>query len=273
MKITAFFLMFALFVMPSLSHAAEESAYDRVIAKNEIVCGVTSWAPFRQIDPVTKEWSGFSIDLYRKAFATLDIKVTFKESILGNQVQDLNSGYIDAICDDGPWTMSAGKFVEYSNPVYYTIVLPYVRADEKRFKKMSDLNKKDIRFVGIDGDVSTDLVQRLFPNATLMGMPVTTDVSQMYLNVATGKSDVVIADPSSFNQFNKNNPGQLKPLFDKNPIGKYKLVVSVKKGDFKMWGLVNEAIDNAQSFGIVDEVLDGYDPDHKYLMRVRSRAE
>jgi ABC-type amino acid transport substrate-binding protein len=257
---------------PGLSARGDDSAYDRVMAKNELVCGVIPWAPYKVYDPNTKAWSGFGIDLYRKAFATLDIKVAYREVILGNQVQDLNSGRVDAICDDGPWTMSAGKFVEYSDPAYYAVIYPFVRNDEARFSSRKDFNKKEVRFVGIDGDLSNDLVGRIFPQATLLSMPGTTDVSQLFLNVADGKADVALSDQAAFAVYNANNPNKLKPLFLDDPMGKYKTLISVKKGDFKMLGLVNQAIDNALTFGLVDEVLDTVDPEHKKLMRVRPRA-
>jgi cyclohexadienyl dehydratase len=248
-------------------------AYDRVVAKNEIVCGIVSWPPYKYINLKTGEWEGFAVDLYRKAFATLDLKVTFKEAIIGTQVQDLNVGKFDAICDEGPWTMSAGKFVEFSDPAYAAPVYPYVRLDEKRFGKRADLNNSAVKFTGIDGDLSTDLVQRLFPKANITTMPNTTDMSQLFLNVATKKVDVAIVDPSAFSAYNKNNPNQLKPLFPDKPLGVYKVGVSVKKGDVKMLGLVNQAIDNAHSFGITDEVLDSFDSKHQKLKRVRSKFE
>jgi ABC-type amino acid transport substrate-binding protein len=273
MKITTTFLSILMLSLLTLPAYAEESAYDRVIAKNEVVCGVFPWAPYKVLDPNTKEWSGIGIDTYRKSFATLDLKVTFVELVLGTQVQDLNNGRIDAICDDGPYTMSAGKFVEFSDPAYGTPDYPYVRIDDTRFKSRSDMNKKDIVFTGIDGDVSNDLATRLFPKATLNSMPGTTDVAQLLLNVATKKADIAIVDPAAFSVFEKNNPGKLKPLFEDKPLGTYKIGISVKKGDMKMLGLVNQAIDNGLAFGIIDEVLDTYDPERKYLYRVRSRFE
>lgn len=247
-------------------------AYDRVIAKNEIVCGISPWAPSKMVDPITKEWTGWAVDLYRRAFATLDLKVKFKELVLGNQVQDLNSGIIDAICDDGPWTMSSGKFIAYSDPIMYAPIYPYVRMNETRFSSRASLNDKSVRFIGIDGDLSNDLVGRLFPQATLMSLPGTVDVSQLYLNVADGKADVLLGDPSAFSGYEKNNPGKLRPLFPNNPLGKYKVVISVKMGDDKMLGLVNQAVDNAVTFGIVDDVLNQVDPKHERVIPVRGRA-
>lgn len=246
-----------------------ESAYDRIISKGEFVCGVYSWPPFRQVDPKTGEWTGFSIDLYRRAFATLDIKVVFKELVLGSQVQDLNLHRVDGICDDGPWTMSSGKYLEYSDPVYYSVVYPYVRVGEHRFRSRADLNQPGVVFTGIDGDISVDLVRRLFPKASLASMPATTDVAQLFLNVANGRADVAIVDPTTFTNYSRQNPGKLRPLFGDEPLGRYKSAVSVKKGDFKTLGLVNQVVDNAHAFGIADEELEKVDPQHKNLMRVK----
>lgn len=264
------FLLIAAILMVSTTAQAAESAYDRVVAKGEFVCGVMPWAPYKVLDPNTGEWSGFGIEVYRKIFATLDIKVTFKEVVLGMQVQDLNAGRVDGICDDGPWTMSAAKFVDYSNPLYAAIVYPYVRADEKRFTKRSDFNKKDVTFTGIDGDLSTDLVKRIFPDAKLATMESMTDVSQLFVNVETKKADVVLCDPAAFASYEKANPGKLKAA-SLEPLGRYRTIVSIKKGDTKLLGLINQAVDNGLDFGIIDDVLDTFDPDRTKLLRIKDR--
>ena len=248
---------------------AEESAYERIIAKGEFTCGVIPWAPYKILDPNTKEWSGFAIDIYREIFATLDIKVNFKEVVLGNQIQDLNTGRVDAICDDGPWTMSAAKFVDYSEPLYASPVHAYVRVDDNRFTKRSDLNDKSVQFTGIDGDLSVDLVQRLFPKTKIATMGSMTDVSQLFVNVETKKADVAIVDPAAFSAYEKANPNKLKKAFSE-PLGTYRIVISTKKGDHKTLGLINQAVDNGHDFGIIRNILDEFDPEHKKLMRIKS---
>jgi ABC-type amino acid transport substrate-binding protein len=270
-----YLLVLLLSVLSFTAIAADNSypTYDRVMAKNEIVCGVYVWPPYVNLDLKTKKFSGLSIELIEKMFATIDLKVKFQEVIVGTQVQDVNNGRVDAVCTDGPWTMSAAKFVEFSNPYGFNPVYPYVRADDNRFKTRADLNYKDVKFTGIDGDLSTDLVRRLFPKATLLGMPNTTDVSQLYMNVETKKADVAIVDPASFEKYTAKNPDKLKALFLGSPLGVYKSVISVKKGDIKMLGLVNEAIDNALHFGVLDEIMDKYDPKHEKFKRVRSKFE
>lgn len=263
-------LAVTMMLLMNVSAQAADSAYDRVIAKGELVCGVIPWAPYKVLDPNTKEWSGFSIDMYRKIFATLDIKVTFQEVVLGNQMQDLNNGRVDAICDDGPWTMSAAKFVDYSHPAYATPVYPFVRADDKRFNKRGDFNKKEVSFTGIDGDLSSDLVKRVFPQAKILTMGSMTDVSQLFVNVETKKADVAISDAAAFSVYEKTNPNKLRMVSGK-PLGLYRTVIAVKKGDDKLLGLINQAVDNGLDFGIIDDVLDTFDPEHNKLMRIRER--
>lgn len=261
-------LALMMILLASTAAKAEDSAYDRVIAKGELICGVIPWAPYKVLDPNTKEWSGFSIDIYRKIFATLDIKVTFKEVVLGNQVQDLNNGSVDAICDDGPWTMSAAKFVDYSHTVYATPVYPFVRQDETRFMKRSDFNDAKVSFTGIDGDLSSDLVKRVFPAAKILTMGSMTDVTQLFVNVETKKADVTIADFPAFGVYSKTNPNKMKAGL-KEPLGVYRTVISIRKGDNEMLGLVNQAVDNGHDFGIIRDVLDAFDPGYEKLLRVR----
>jgi ABC-type amino acid transport substrate-binding protein len=244
--------------------------YDRIVKSGTIVCGYFPWPGFAEKNVNTGELSGIQIDAVNQAFATLDLKVEWKEVIIGAQVEDLTNGKVDAVCLDAPFVMSAGKFVEYSNPFYGSKAVVYARTDEQRFTKLSDLNNETVRFSGIDGDFSMDLAQRLFPKAKMISMPGTTDPTQLFVNLTTRKADVLLTDPMSFQLFEKSNPNQLKGLFAGKAIGVYKIVASVRKGDFKTLGLINQAIDNAASFGITDAVLNKFDPDLRFMQRVRS---
>jgi ABC-type amino acid transport substrate-binding protein len=247
--------------------------YERIMQSGKVVCGYFPWPVYAEKDPNTGKLSGLTIDLVEKALATLDLKVEWKELILGTQIQDLETGKVDVVCIDGPFIMPTGKLVEFSNPLFASVVIPYVRADDDRFKAKADFNNESVKFVGLDGDFSADLVQRRFPKAQLKSTPATTDVSQLFLDVATKKVDVTIGDPLGFKVFDKNNPGKLKAFMPDKPVGTYKLVLSVSKGDMKTLGLLNQAIDNAAAFGITEEVLNQYDSEPRTLKRVRSIYE
>jgi ABC-type amino acid transport substrate-binding protein len=247
--------------------------YERIMQSGKVVCGYFPWPGGAEKDSNTGKVSGLVVDLVEQALATLDLKVEWQEVIMGTQVQDLNIGKIDALCNDGPWVMSAGKFVEFSDPMVATVLMPYIRIDESRFSTKADLNNSSVQFVGLDGDASVDLAQRRFPKAQLKSLPGNTDLSQLFLDVATKKADVLITDPHSFKAFEKTNPGKLKAFMPGKPVGTYKMVFSVAKGDMKTLGLLNQAIDNAAAFGITEEVLNKHDPDHSTLKRVRSIYE
>ncbi|MBM3602649.1 MAG: transporter substrate-binding domain-containing protein [Alphaproteobacteria bacterium] len=258
---------------PDVQKVASDATYDRIMQSGKVVCGYFPWPGGAEKDPNTGKVSGLVVDLVEQALATLDLKVQWQEVVIGTQVQDLNTGKIDALCNDGPWVMSAGKHVEFSDPMVATILLPYIRVDDSRFSAMADLNNPSVRFVGLDGDASVELAQRRFPKAQLKSLPGTTDLSQLFLDVATGKADILITDPHSFDAFEKNNPGKVKPFLPAKPVGLYKMVFSVAKGNMKTLGLLNQAVDNAAAFGITEQVLNKHDPDHRTLKRVRSIYE
>ena len=238
---------------------AKESAYDRVMRTGTLRCGYIAWPPYFSLDPNTKILSGVSKDISDSASRILGLKTAYIDVPNAGQVENFNSGKIDAMCGDGPFVLSTIKYVDYTKPYYYVPVYAYGRANEKRFNASEDLNRAGVTFVAIDGDLSTDLALADFPRATLSSLGNVSDPSQMLLNVQTGKADVVIVDPVTVNLFAKNNPGKIKRLFAR-PVAVYGGGFSVKKGDTALLSTLNGAVDAVMNTGQSDSVLKKYDP-------------
>lgn len=193
-----------------------ETAYERVIRTGTLRCGYSPWPPYWSVDPNTGVITGLSKDLSDITAKLMGMKIEYVQITNGQQVQDLNSGKIDAMCGDGPWVISTIKYIDYTKSYIYAAVYIYGRADENRFKSFDDLNKPEVIFTGIDGDLSSDLVQSNFPQAKIGTMSSSTDPSQLMMNVTTGKADVVIIDPLAASLFTKNNPGKLKLIISQS---------------------------------------------------------
>lgn len=245
---------------PQPTASKTESAYERVIRTGTLRCGYSPWPPFFSLDPNTGVLSGLNVDLSGSVMKLLGLKIDYIQTVIGQQVQDLNSGKIDAMCGDGPWIISTIKYIDYTKPYNYIAVYAYGRADETRFHSFDDLNKAGVTFTGMDGDLSTDLVQSNFPNARISTMGSTSDPSQLLLNITTGKADAVIVDPVTVSLFEKNNPGKLKILIT-HPIAVYGGGFSVKKGETNLLNTLNEAVAASINTGEADRALKKYDPD------------
>ena len=199
----------------------KETSLERIKRTGILRCGYNAWPPFFEIDPNTKKLKGISKEISDEIIALAGWKIEYIDIPSGNDVQDLRSGKIDAMCGTGPWFMGTIKEINFTKPYDYAGVYLYGRAEEARFKKPEDMNSPQVQFVGMDGDLSADLVQRFYSKAKIYTMPGTTDQAQMLLNVTTGKADAVIIDPVSASNFNHGNSKKLKLLFPDKPVVVY----------------------------------------------------
>ena len=268
MKKSLFVLLFALIaVQPAMASAPTETAYARVLRTGVLRCGYSPWPPFFSVEPNTKAVSGVSKDLSDAAAKILGLKIEYVEITLGQQVQDLNNGKIDAVCGDSPWVLSTLKYVDYTKPYYYLPEYLYARADEKRFASPEDLNRPEVTFTAIDGDVSTDIAQDRFPKAKLNSMGSLADPAQLLLNVLTKKADVVVTDPAAFAVFAKSNPNKIKILFSR-PVAVYGGGFSVKKGEADLLNTLNGTIDVMVNTGQAEALAKKNDPEGKIFLQV-----
>lgn len=266
MKKLVLTLFIALLAFPAFAaDKKKESAFDRVMRTNTLRCGFIPWPPGFEVDPNTREVTGPNKELFERIIRLTGWDVEFVEVSLTTDILDMNEGRIDAMCASGPWTISNVKFVDYTTPVTYSPVLVYVRSDEDRFASYKDLNKEDVSFVGIDGDISIDLAGYRFPKAKVRSLINLTDPAMMMREVADGKADAVILDPVTAESFMKNNPGQMKVLPVQEPLAVYPVGMSVKWGENELKQALSRATEMAINIGLADELLDLYDPTRRIL--------
>ncbi len=235
-----------------------ESALERIKRTGIVRCGYTPWPPFWEVDPNTNISKGLTKELSDKFFSLAGWKPEYIEVASGADVQDLKSGKIDMMCGAGPWYIGALKEINYSHPYYYGAVYVWARNDETRFTDLNAINSPDAHFVGLDGDLSIDLVQRLFPQAKIQTLNGLTDPAQMMLNVATRKADLIIIDKISVSHFNDNNDTKLKSLFPDQPIAIYGGGFAVKKGEPDLLETINGLVDMMNNMSIPDRLINAY---------------
>lgn len=258
-----FFFLTVLFLVSSPARAEgdiAQTAYDRVIAHNTLRCGVMLWPPYFERDLNTKQFKGFGVEFYGAMAQMLDIKIEYVEIVIGQQVEDLKNKKIDAVCNDGPYVFSAMKFLDYTMPAYYGPIYVFVGADNSTLKSVEDLNKQSVRFIGMDGDISSDLVSRRFPDATLLSLPATSDAASLMLHVATGKADALYIDPAPVKAFNATNKSGLKMIMKDSPVV-YPVGISVAKGEQELLNMLNYGIAALWNTNGALPILRKYDPD------------
>jgi general L-amino acid transport system substrate-binding protein len=94
---------------PGFGAAAEAATLDRVKARGHLVCGTSAHLTgFAEADP-SGEWSGFDVDYCRAIAAVIfndPTKVTFLSLAAPDRLSALQTGTIDVLADNIPWTLS-----------------------------------------------------------------------------------------------------------------------------------------------------------------------
>lgn len=262
MRLFVFFLTFITlsvsFVLPSVAKD-RETTYERVMRTGVIRCAYATWPPYIMKDPNTGALSGLSYDYVMEMGRTLDLKIEWTEEAgWGNYVEGLNSNRYDLMCVSD-WAVGERlKVASVTNPVLYSALFAYVRADDMRFDgDLSTLNKEGVKIAAIDGDTSYDVSRLNFPGAELHMISQNSDGAQLLLEVATGKADAVIVDDNIARDFLENNPGSVRKVSGVGPVQVFPEVFVFRQGEWRLKALLDSAIllinNTAFSRGIVEK--------------------
>ncbi len=259
MKHLALLFLICLTSLPAFAKDEKETAFDRVTSSGEIKCGYAAWPPFVEKDPNTEKMSGILVDILAEIGKTLDLKINWAyETGYGNYTEDLNSNRIDVMCAtlwaDGPRIRNSLLI----DPFLYSGVYLVVKDGDTRFDKdYSLLNNEEFTVVGIDGDITQTLANKLFPKAQKVFLTNISVASEMAENIKAGKANALFADLGFYSDYNKKNPNTLKILKD-NPAWVFGERMAVKKGETELKYLLDTAISELVNSGKIAEIIKKY---------------
>ncbi len=239
----------------------QQTAYDKIVEDGKIKVGYISYPPSFIKDPNTGEYSGIFHEVLLEIGKKLDVKIEYTEEVgWGTMIEAINSGRVDLIAT-GVWpTTERGKHVDFTNPLYYSTVRTYVRAGDNRFDgDLSKINNNDIKISSIDGEMTSIIAQIDYPNAKQVSLTQVNDVSQVLLDVATGKADVTFAEPAIALEYMAKNPGQIKEVENVKPVRVFPNTMIVGKGEAEFLSTLDIAIEELVNNGFVDRVIEKYE--------------
>lgn len=244
-----------------VSTANQKSSYDKVMNSGVIRACYIIYAPAMMKDPNTGALSGIFYETLNKAASNMGLKVDWVAEVgWGEAIEALNSDKCDIIGSDAWSNSTRGKGAEFIQPVYYSAINAYARANDTRFDKdILTANNANYKLVTIDGETSQVIAMQKFPNAKTLQLPQSTDVSQLFVNVADGKGDITFQEASTAYLYMKNNPGKIKNISPAKPVVVYGNVMMVKKGEFAFKTALDNAIIELLSNGYADDVINKYE--------------
>lgn len=242
--------------LPAVAAEEKESAFDRVMASGTIRCGWATNDPWIYKDMKTGEMAGITVDVMKAVAGHLQLKLEWPEETgWPNLPTSLQTGRVDVACSSLWNDPLRGKHVAYTQPIYYTGLYLYSRANDTRFTgKFDEINSPDIKIAIQDGDIGNTLTRRYFPKAQLVALSDLATPVDIYMNVTTGKADVTIGDGISSQKFNASNEVKMARVPLSKPLTVYgnSFAVSIHEPELK------EVIDNTVRYmiqtGEIDEL-------------------
>jgi ABC-type amino acid transport substrate-binding protein len=251
--------------------AGTDPTYDRVIENGQIRVGYIAYPPSFIIDPNTKKFSGISHDVLEAAAGKLGLRVQYAEEVAwGTMIEAINTGRVDMIAT-GIWpNANRGKFASFSSPLFYSPVAAYVRADDARFDgDISKANQPTVRISVVDGEMAEQIAITDFPQAQRVSLPQQTQVSQLLLEVQSGKGDVTFVEPAVARDYIQANPGRIRPVSGIPPLRTFPTTFMTANGSPKLLNMLDVAVAELVRNGEVDQIVDKYEKDPNTIIRVR----
>lgn len=255
----------------STAAAAKNDVYDRVMANKTIRCGYSLWPPAMLTkDPTTGKLGGIFYEITEAMAKNMDLKVEWTEEVAwGPNIEaGLDANRYDLFC--APlWINGPGSpHFNYSVPLMYSASHLYVRANDHRFdKNIWLLNDAKYKLAAMDGEQSSIIAGRFFPKAQVVATPQLSELTQLLLNVGTGKADGTFLEPSLAKAYSEENPGKIRKATDM-PFQVFPNVYGSKLGEERFSRMVDSSLTELLNSGEVDRITVKFEPDRGIFMPV-----
>lgn len=259
--IKTFLISALLFVsaMPAFAKETDETAFERIMRTGTIRCGYYVFPPITYRDPNTKALSGISVDIMNYIAAKTSLKIEWTEEVtFANWVPALQSKKADVMCTPMWPELSMARAVDFSDPMFFAGMYPVVRADDKRFDKVTSLdrfNKPDVTAISQDGNATFYIAHAIFPDAKHYVLGPEADTTMFGVSLQTKKADVMLADFNYVGEWNKSNKSKLKLVTTVSPVKYQQFPFSVEKGEVNLLNFLNLAVHEMTYNGEMDRIL------------------
>lgn len=261
MVVSLISLLFSLYIYSNFKQTEQpKSLLKKVLEKKEIRIGYVINPPWMIKDPNSGKLSGIYYDAVDQMGKNLNLKMNWTEETgFATFVESLNAGRFDMVVG-GIWPSSVkSKNVDFSVPLYYSAIGVYTRPGDDRFTDLNNINNKDTTIAVVDGDMSSIIAKNTFPTAKVLSLNQDAPLSQMLLNVKTGKADLTFVEKVVAEDFLANNPGSIQNIVPDNPIRTFGNTIVIPKDQTGFESMINTSINELIDNGIADKLIKKYD--------------
>ena len=263
-SIVAAYVTVKMTTSPVASYSAKETAYERIMRTKTIRCGWFVEPPFINFDANTNEKTGIVIDIVNTIAKDYDLKVEWETiSNFAMMGEDLKQSKYDVICSS-LINMPRGGLVDYADAFVFIPAYGYVRSNESRISNLTQLNDPTFIIAGQEGAAVTTVARQKFPKAQFHIIP-SAELSEMFASILANKADVAFMIPSFYQEFDKKNPGTLKPLDPNTPLQIFTFGFGVKPEEYGLKAMINNSLHRMTVSGELAAIYAKHDPSGSLL--------
>ncbi len=279
--IYAFFVVFVALTLTGCrdqsgdQQQVESGVFDRVTSSKVIRAGYISYPPSLIVDPNTKDFSGISHDIFKKASDNLGFRLEMAEEVgWSSMIEALDANRVDVVVTSIWPTAARGIRADFITPTFYSYVKAYVRANDDRFDgNLAVANTEATKIAVVDGEIAETIANADFPKAQQVSLTQVSDVTQLLLEVASNKADITFVEPAIALAYMEKNPGTIKEVSNVKPLRLFPNSFMIKKGEYKLKTMLDTAVTELINSGYVNKVISKYEKYPGSFGRVSPRAE
>ena len=239
--------------------AARESAYDRVMRTGTLRCGYAQYPKFVERDLNTGKFSGIYYEVMEEIGKQLSLKIDWAQEVgFADAFDGLKTGRYDVVCFPLNQTPGRARVTEFTVPIVFGPSFIYARADDSRFDNdYSKINDPSVKMAFMEGELTQTIRNEDFPKTQAVSLNGLADVAQVLMQVTTGKADVATTEPSTAEEFLRNNPGKLKRV-PGPPLRIQVVGVDVNVGEESLRKLLDTTIQSLHATGFIERTVNKY---------------
>jgi ABC-type amino acid transport substrate-binding protein len=251
------FLLIQSYLPRGQAVASQESVYERVLRTGVIRCGYRSWEPNVVKDPNTGELSGIVYDVTMEMAKRLSLKVDWVEELGATDfITALQTERIDLMCY-GIWPSAPrARGVDFVAPIYFDVVQPFVQIGERRFdNNVAAINDPTVVVGVIDGSPGSAIAKVDFSNAKIAALTEMHNGADLFLELATGKVDVIFSDLYSAHRYMALHPNKIRQVLTEQPIRIYGASMAIKKNQEALKSMLFYTLEEMRYAGVIEKII------------------
>lgn len=260
MRIRSPFLMVAVLAASFFSTVVQADLLDDIKKKGEIVIGVLGIdEPNSFVDPKTREFIGYEIDLAKAVAQKIGVKPVFKQVAVAARIPELQQGHVDLLAASLTHNKERESQVDFG-------LTHLVTGSKVLVKKSSEINHvSDLagkKALTVKGGTQGPNLLRVVPTAEVVTFETT---QQAFQALQQGKGVAYVNDEVSLlSDFAKLGAANKDYLILPENLNVEPLAFGIRKGETRLKAVVDDTLRELEASGQAEKLfLKWYGPDSR----------